>query len=201
MKVQSKPILVLASTSKYRAEILAKLGLDFIQIASNIDERLVELEAPSSRALRLSAEKATSVNLLLSEDQRPALIIGSDQVAHIDGTILRKPGSFDTAFQQLKASSGKSVKFETAVSIFSTENQQTQSILEVCTVNFKNLSDSQIENYLHKEQPFDCCGSFKSEGLGIALFESIEITDPNTLVGLPLIALCKLLSQYGIEVI
>lgn len=201
MKVQSKPTLVLASTSKYRAEILAKLGLDFIQAASNIDERLIELEAPSSRALRLSAEKATSVNLLLSGDQRPALIIGSDQVAHIDGTILRKPGSFDTAFQQLKASSGKSVKFETAVSIFSTENQQTQSILEVCTVNFKNLSDSQIENYLTKEQPFDCCGSFKSEGLGIALFESIEIADPNTLVGLPLIALCKLLSQYGIEVI
>ena len=183
--------LILGSTSPFRKEILAKLGLPFDTAAPNIDEAKHDNEKVEDYVLRLSEQKAQAVS-----DQFPHhLIIGSDQAALLDGEVLGKPGNHEKAFMQLTRASGKSVVFYTGLCLYDSEQQTSQKALEIFTVHFRKLSAQQINNYLEKEQPLDCAGSFKSEGLGIALFTKLEGDDPNTLIGLPLIRLIQFLEN------
>ncbi|MCE2030222.1 Maf family protein [Sessilibacter corallicola] len=196
--------LVLASTSPYRAEILTKLNTPFIQQPSDIEETEIPGETPDARAMRLSREKAEAVVKHLtnsSSEQNDCiyLVIGSDQVAHIDGEVLHKPGNFDNAVRQLKKSSGKQAAFHTGLTLINAQSGEHLSECEITRVNFLELTESQITNYLKIEEPYNCAGSFKSEGLGVTLFESVETSDPNSLVGLPLIKLTKLLRKFGVE--
>ena len=154
-------------------------------------------EAPAALALRLARAKAESVALL----QTDALVIGSDQVASIDGCIIGKPGNFDTASAQLRSSSGREVVFYTAIALLAPNRGQERLHVERFCVRFRTLSNSQITNYLHREQPYDCAGSFKVEGLGIALFERLVGDDPTSLEGLPLIKLTALLDELGIDIL
>jgi len=199
----SKPIhshslpLVLGSTSPFRREILQKLGIPFETAAPDIDESPLENEDPQALVKRLAEEKALAV-----ATQYPHhLIIGSDQLAVVDGNILGKPGNHENAVRQLQQTSGKTVHFYTGLCLYNSENQHSQSEVVPFDVVFRHLSDSEIENYLNKEQPYNCAGSFKSEGLGITLFERLQGDDPNTLIGLPLIRLVKLLGNEGLYVI
>lgn len=184
--------LVLASTSSYRKQLLEKLGLPFIQNAPNINESAHAGESASTLVERLAREKAFA----LAENHPNSLIIGSDQVATFDGRIIGKPHTKDNAQRQLKSFSGKKITFYTGLALHNTANQQTKSLVESFDVYFRTLNDKQISRYIDKEQPLDCAGSFKSEGLGITLFDRLEGRDPNTLVGLPLIALCDLLQEF-----
>jgi septum formation protein len=189
------PRIVLASTSRYRAELLRRLLDGFEQIAPDVDEQPLPGEAPAARAARLAAAKAAAV----SEKHRDAVVIGSDQVAALDGRVLHKPGSSDNAHEQLRASSGNIVDFHTGLCVFDREGR-LQTHTDHTRVVFRTLSDQEIRRYLAREHPFDCAGSFKSEGAGIALFERIESEDPTALIGLPLIALARLLREAGIPV-
>lgn len=191
--------LVLASTSIYRRELLARLGAPFRQQSPHTDETALPGEAPEGLAARLAAAKARAV----AAGNPNALVIGSDQVADCDGRVLGKPGGLDRARLQLRASSGRRVVFHTAVCLIDTRTETAREFaaVDTTTVAFRSLSDEEIETYLAREQPFDCAGSFKSEGLGIALFERIESQDPSALIGLPLILLCRLLREAGIGVI
>lgn len=189
--------IVLASGSAYRAELLRKLRLDFSVRPANIDEGLHPDEAPGDAALRLARNKA----LALADPCPRHLIIGSDQIAVCGGNFLNKPGGREQAISQLQMQSGRSTRFYTAVSILDSGSGRMVSDLDISTVHFKTLSDSQIERYVDIEQPYDCAGSFKSEVLGIALFSAIEATDPNALIGLPLIKLVELLSKFDVRVI
>lgn len=184
--------LVLASTSSYRKQLLEKLGLPFIQKAPNINESAHAGESASTLVERLAREKAFA----LAENHPNSLIIGSDQVATFDGRIIGKPHTKDNAQRQLKSFSGKKITFYTGLALHNTTSQQTKSLVESFDVYFRTLNDKQISRYIDKEQPLDCAGSFKSEGLGITLFDRLEGRDPNTLVGLPLIALCDLLQEF-----
>lgn len=189
--------LVLASTSPFRKALLEKLGIPFATISPEVDETPARDETPEQLVYRLAIAKAQAV-----AGQFPnALIIGSDQVAIIDGQILGKPGSHDKAVQQLRQASGKTVTFLTGLCLYNSRTDHSQSEVIPFKVHFRNLSDAQIENYLQREQPYNCAGSFKSEGLGIALFEKLEGDDPNSLIGLPLIALIKMLEQENLQVI
>lgn len=190
------PRIVLASTSLYRAELLRRLLDDFEQIAPGLDEQPLPGEAPGARAVRLAAAKAAAV----SEKRRDAVVIGSDQVAALGDTILHKPGNRDNAHEQLRASSGNRVHFYTGLCVFDGRDGRLQTYTDETRVVFRNLSDVEIRRYLAREHPFDCAGSFKSEGAGIALFERIESEDPTALIGLPLIALARLLREAGIPV-
>jgi septum formation protein len=190
------PRIVLASTSRYRAELLRRLLDDFEQIAPDSDEQPLSGETPAARAARLAAAKAAAV----SEKRRDAVVIGSDQVAALGDTILHKPGSSDNAHEQLRASSGNTVHFHTGLCVLDGRDGRLQSYTDETRVVFRTLSDEEIRRYLAREHPFDCAGSFKSEGAGIALFERIESADPTALVGLPLIALARLLRASGIPV-
>jgi septum formation protein len=190
------PRIVLASTSRYRAELLRRLLDDFEQIAPDADEQPLSGETPAARAARLAAAKAAAV----SEKRRDAVVIGSDQVAALGDTILHKPGSSDNAHEQLRASSGNTVHFHTGLCVLDGRDGRLQSYTDETRVVFRTLSDEEIRRYLAREHPFDCAGSFKSEGAGIALFERIESADPTALVGLPLIALARLLRESGIAV-
>lgn len=191
------PQLVLASTSPFRKQLLQKLGLDFVTDSPEIDESRLEGESPEQLVARLAEEKARAVAA-----RRPqSLIIGSDQVAVIDGEILGKPGSHDRAVTQLKAASGRRVTFLTALCLYNSTTGDSQLEVVPFGVVFRELSDMQIENYLQAEQPYNCAGSFKSEALGIALFEKLEGDDPNTLIGLPLIRLVRMLEAEGVRVI
>jgi septum formation protein len=187
------PLVVLASTSRYRADLLRRLLDHFEQAAPGTDEAAHAGEAPASRAARLAEAKARAVAC-----QRPGVVvIGSDQVADLDGTVLDKPGSVDRAQRQLVASSGREVVFHTAVCVIDPDGNALTHTDET-RVTFRTLTAETIDRYVARERPLDCAGSFKCEGLGIALFERIANDDPTALVGLPLIATARLLRQAGI---
>jgi len=189
--------LVLASTSAYRRELLARLGAPFRQQSPQVDEAALPGEAPATLAARLAAAKAGAVAAMNPN----ALVIGSDQVADCAGSILGKPGDIARARQQLRASSANRVIFHTAICLVDTRSAPAREFhaIDTTTVAFRHLTDAEIERYLARERPFDCAGSFKSEGLGISLFERIESQDPTALIGLPLIALCRLLREAGVD--
>lgn len=189
--------LILASSSPYRRQLLAKLGLQFHWQAPDIDEQPYSAEAPENLVQRLAQGKAEALTTTFPHH----LIIGSDQVAVHEGRILNKPGHRDQARQQLTATSGKTVTFFTGLCLYNSATGRRQTIYETYQVTFRSLSSRQIETYLNREQPFDCAGSFKAEGLGISLFSAMEGRDPNTLIGLPLIALVELLNNEGVDVL
>ncbi len=189
--------LILASSSPYRAELLAKLGLGFISVSPDIDETPLPDEAPDTLVARLAKAKAEAV----ASTHPHALIIASDQVAVLNDTILGKPGNHQNAFQQLKSASGNKVTFLTSLALMNSDRQRIQLAVIPFNVYFKPLTPSQIENYLNAEQPYQCAGAFKSEGLGISLFEKLEGDDPNTLIGLPLIQLIKMLEREKVNII
>lgn len=192
MKNQT-PEIILASGSVYRRELLSRLVKFFDTSSPNIDESISEAESPMAYVERLAVQKAEAVAKL----GHKGLIIGSDQTAVTTTGILGKPGSFELAREQLTACSGKEVRFLTGLALLDTQAKRVEVETDEVIVRFRKLSPTEIENYLHAEQPYDCAGSFKCEGLGISLFESIESSDPNSLVGLPLIRLNKMLIRFG----
>lgn len=188
--------LVLASTSPYRQQILAKLTLPFITATPDCDETPLPNESPQDLVARLAITKAESCTL-----SKDSLVIGSDQVCVIDGKIVGKPLTRDNAIAQLTRQSGKSITFYTGLALHNTVSGNTEVVVEPFHVHFRTLTPSQIEAYVDQEQPYFCAGSFKSEGLGIALFERLEGRDPNTLVGLPLIALIDMLERQQVDIL
>ena len=188
------PRIVLGSTSRYRAELLRRLLADFEQAAPGTDEAPLPDEAPAARALRLAIAKATAV----AREYPDALVIGSDQVAELDGLVLDKPGTAQCARAQLAASSGREVHFHTALCLLDTRNGRRHTHVDQTRVRFRTLDAAEIARYVEREQPLDCAGSFQCEGLGISLFEAIDNRDPSALIGLPLIALARLLREAGI---
>ncbi|HET7930020.1 MAG TPA: Maf family nucleotide pyrophosphatase [Rhodanobacteraceae bacterium] len=190
----SPPRIVLASTSRYRAELLRRVLADFEQIAPDVDEPELPDEPPAARAARLATRKAEAI----AGSLRDALVIGSDQVAALGNAVLHKPGTTERAHQQLRASSGNSIDFYTGLCVINTRDGSRESVLDHTRVVFRELADAEIERYLAHEKPLDCAGSFKSEGAGIALFKRIESVDPTALIGLPMIALTRLLRNAGI---
>jgi len=189
--------LVLASTSPYRKELLQRLGLEFRTAAPNVDESCQPGEAPEQLVKRLAEEKARAV----AKQFPDALIIGSDQVAVIGTDILTKPGTHENAVAQLQCCSGQTVTFLTGLCLFNARSGKAQTEVVPFRVHFRPLNAAQIENYLRREQPYNCAGSFKSEGLGISLFDRLEGDDPATLIGLPLIRLIRMLETEGMRVI
>ena len=185
-------MLVLASTSPYRRELLQRFGLPFEVARPEVDETPLPQERPQQLARRLASDKARAVAARL----RQAWVIGSDQVAELDGQALGKPGSFERAADQLAAASGREVRFHTAVCLLHGDGRRVD-FEDLTVVRFRTLSNAEIERYLHLEQPYDCAGSFKAEGLGISLFEAVETLDPSALIGLPLIGLAAALRSVG----
>lgn len=186
-------MLVLGSTSPYRRVLLARLGIAFVTARPDVDETPLLGETPAALAIRLADAKARAVALRHPD----AWVIGADQVAELDGSALGKPGNFERAADQLSAASGRRVAFHTAVCLYHHAERRAIAFHDRTVVRFRALDSGEIERYLHAEQPYDCAGSFKAEGLGITLFESIESTDPTALVGLPLIALSSALRRAG----
>lgn len=186
--------LVLASTSPYRRELLARLRLPFDVVSPDVDEKALAGEAPEQTALRLSEAKARAA----AERYPTALIIGSDQVAHIGSRTYGKPMTHANAVLQLTEMSGRTIVFSTGLCLLDAATGRADLRLVDTTVSFRELSAARIENYLRLEQPYNCAGSAKSEGLGISLIARIDGDDPNALVGLPLIALCDLLALHGV---
>lgn len=189
------PALVLASTSAYRRQLLDRLGLPYGVEAPGVDETRREGESPAALSERLAAEKARAV----AQRHPLAWVIGSDQVAERDGLALGKPGDHERAAEQLRAASGKTVRFHTSLTLCQAASGTAFSHRDATEVRFRVLDETMIERYLRKERPYDCAGSFKSEGLGIVLFESIRSEDPTALIGLPMIALAKMLRVAGFE--
>lgn len=189
--------IILASTSRYRRDLLERLRIQFRCIAPPVKEVYQPGEPPSAMAQRLALAKSRSVASL----HPGALVIGSDQVAAIDGTVFGKPGSFDNAVAQLLHCSGREVRFHTAVALICLERGLELYDETLCTVHFRDLTLPQISQYLRLEEPFDCAGSFKIEGFGIALFERIQSSDPTGLEGLPLTKVVHLLAKAGIDVL
>ena len=189
--------LVLGSTSPFRRELLNRLGIAFETASPEIDETPVPGEAPEVLVTRLAKLKAEAVR----ESWPNALIIGSDQVATIDGEILGKPGSHERAVEQLSKAAGKRVTFSTGLCLLNSRTGNTQVCCEPFHVYFRQLEQQAIEHYLQREQPYNCAGSFKSEGLGITLFEKMEGDDPNSLIGLPLIRLVDMLANEGWDIL
>lgn len=189
--------LVLASTSSYRRDLLARLGLPFEVANPQTDESPLSGETPEALAMRLSEAKARAVAAHFPD----ALIIGSDQVATLDGKIYGKPGSHERAVAQLQALSGKTVNFFTGLCLLNARSGHADIRGVPTLVSFRQLSLCEIENYLQREPAYNCAGSAKSEGLGIALLSRMQGDDPNALIGLPLIALCDMLMQQGVEIL
>ena len=189
--------LVLASTSPFRKTILEKLGTQFDTASPETDETALSNETPQELVERLSIAKAKAVADKISN----SLVIGSDQVSVINGEIIGKPHTHENAVKQLQNASGKTVTFYTGLCLYNSETQQYQSDVVPFDVVFRTLNEQQIENYLRKEEPYNCAGSFKSEALGIVLFEKLEGDDPNTLMGLPLIRLVKMLEKENFSVL
>ena len=189
--------LVLASTSPYRRELLGRLGLSFEVANPETDETPLPGESPTATALRLSEAKARAV----AQQYPEALIIGSDQVAVMDGRVFGKPGTHAKAVEQLRTLSGKTVNFYTGLCVLNAKTGEAEVCGVPTLVGFRELGDEEIENYLRREPAYNCAGSAKSEGLGIALLSRIHGDDPNALVGLPLIALCELLRKHGMTVL
>jgi septum formation protein len=187
--------LVLASTSRYRRELLARLRLPFSVEAPGVDEQPHDGEAPAQTALRLALAKAHAV----AARDRNAVVIGSDQVAELDGRGIGKPGDHARATAQLRTMRGRTVVFQTAVAVVCGANGFAEASLVPVAVRFRALGDDEIERYLRAETPYDCAGSAKIETLGIALVESVGADDPTALIGLPLIATCDLLRRAGVD--
>ena len=194
--MSSKP-LVLASTSPFRRELLARLGLPFETAAPDIDESPQPEESAQGLVLRLAESKARAIAARYAD----ALIIGSDQVASIGGNLLGKPGDRAHAIAQLAAASGRTALFRTGLCLLDAASGRAQVHCEPFKVHFRTLTQAQIAHYVDRERPFDCAGSFKSEGLGITLFERLEGADPNALIGLPLIRLVDMLANEGVDVL
>jgi septum formation protein len=189
------PPLVLASTSRYRRELLERLRLPFDTLSPEVDETPAQGEACAATALRLALAKARA-----GAGMRPeAIVIGSDQVAELDGAPIGKPGSHERAVSQLRSMSGRTVAFHTAVAVVRRDRNYERGLVASVRVSFRTLDDAQIEHYLRAETPYDCAGSAKAEALGIALVAAIESDDPTALVGLPLIRTCALLREAGLE--
>ncbi len=186
--------LVLGSTSPFRKALLDKLGIPFITDTPNTDETRRPGETPDRLVRRLAEDKARDVASRFPD----ALVIGSDQVACVGDEILGKPGNRENAIAQLSAASGKAVTFYTGLCLYNAANDQIQVAMEPFVVHFRELGSAQIERYIDREQPFNCAGSFKSEGFGITLFAALEGRDPNALVGLPLIRLVEMLDRQGV---
>ncbi|WP_370462549.1 nucleoside triphosphate pyrophosphatase [Pseudomaricurvus sp. HS19] len=189
--------IILASSSKYKRQLIEKLGISIVCTSPDIDESPRDGETPVALAERLSIAKARA----LAATHPDHLIIGSDQVAHVEGQLLGKPGNHRQATAQLLACRGKTVEFLTGLCLLNSLTGDYQYHCSPIQVRFRPLTEGQIENYLQREQPYDCAGSFRSEGLGIALFESIHGDDPNALIGLPLIELTRMLFSQGIDVL
>ncbi|OSZ76319.1 Maf family nucleotide pyrophosphatase [Hydrogenophaga sp. IBVHS1] len=189
--------LVLGSTSRYRHELLSRLGVPFEAIAPQVDETPDPGESPSDLALRLALAKARDV----ARRYPGAVVIGSDQVADLDGEPLGKPGTHERAVEQLRRMSGKTVVFQTALAVVCVDTGFEQSDIAPVRVVFRTLGEDEIEHYLRTEQPYDCAGSAKSEGLGIALLERIDNDDPTALVGLPLIRTCRMIRAAGVKIL
>ena len=189
--------LILGSTSPYRRELLTRLRIPFEVAAPAVDETQQPHETPQQLACRLAMSKARAVAAQFPD----CVVIGSDQVAELDGQALGKPGHHARALAQLQQMSGKTVIFQTAVAVVCQETGFAQMDLAQVKVKFRQLSDAQIEAYLRAETPYDCAGSAKSEGLGIALLEAIDNDDPTALVGLPLIRTCRMIEAAGIKVL
>ncbi|CAH6994452.1 m(7)GTP pyrophosphatase [Vibrio chagasii] len=188
--------LVLASTSPFRQEILKKLQISFITAKPDCDETPISGETPQQLVMRLAETKAKSCVV-----EQPSLVIGSDQVCVIDGEIIGKPHTREKAIEQLSRQSGKSITFYTGVTVWNSETQQADTRLDTFIVHFRDLTEQQIISYVEKEESYWCAGSFKCEGLGIALFKEMEGKDPNTLIGLPLIDLVDMLDAQGMSVL
>lgn len=190
------PRLLLASTSSYRRALLERLGLPCAAVAPEVEETVAVGELPPQRALRLALAKARAV----AAQHPDAVVIGSDQVASLDdaagATLLHKPGDRSTCRMQLRAMSGRSVNFDTAVAVLHGGRELTH--VDRTRVRFRALTDAAIEHYMDREPAFDCAGGFKCEGLGVTLFEAVETHDPTALVGLPLIAVCAALRQLSV---
>jgi septum formation protein len=189
--------IVLASGSPYRRVLLERLGLPFEWAAPDVDESEIQGESTSGTALRLAILKARAVALRFPD----SVVIGSDQVASCEGMRIGKPGNHANAVKQLEFMSGKTVLFETALAVLDASKNDLRSRVVPCRVTFRPLTRAVIETYLEREQPYDCAGSAKAEGLGIALIARIETDDPTALIGLPLIALTELLAAAGIPVV
>ncbi len=189
--------LVLASTSRYRRDLLSRLHIPFEVASPNVDETPLPGETPSATALRLSALKAQAIATQFPD----ALIIGSDQVLMLDSEQLGKPGNFENAFAQLKKMQGKAMVFHTALTLLNSKTGRTQTRDVPTVVHIRKLTDAQIEAYLKKEQPYDCAGSAKSESLGIALMQRMDSPDPTALIGLPLMALTEMLMNEDVDVL
>lgn len=189
--------LILGSSSPFRAELLRKLNLPFKTASPNIDETPHQGENAADLVKRLAELKAVAIAF----SHPKALIIGSDQVALLQGEILGKPRNHEAAIAQLRAASGQTVLFLTGLALFNSETQRMQSLVDPFEVTFKNLSDEQIQFYLETDEPYQCAGSFKSEGFGITLFEKLHGNDPNSLIGLPLIELISLLNNEGLDLL
>jgi septum formation protein len=189
--------IVLASASPYRRRLLERLGLAFATDAADLDESPLPAEAPSAMVLRLSRAKAAAVAM-----RHPgALIIASDQCGVLAGRLLNKPGNHATACEQLRAASGNEAQFLTGLCVLDAADGRERNAVETCRVSFRSLSEAMIEDYVRREQPLDCAGSFKVEGLGIALFDRLELPDPTALEGLPLIRLVEFLGDLGAPVL
>jgi septum formation protein len=189
------PRLILASTSRYRRELLQRLRLPFEAVSPGVDEAPLIGEVPAALALRLALAKAHAVAALAAD----AVVIGSDQVAELDGQAIGKPGSHERAIEQLNSMSGQRVVFHTAVAVVRSERGFERALLAPVTVRFRRLSRDDIERYLRLDTPYDCAGSAKSEALGVALLDSIDSDDPTALIGLPLIRTCALLREAGLD--
>jgi septum formation protein len=192
-----KKKIILGSTSRYRAELLGRLGLDFASVSPETDETPLAGELPAATALRLAIAKARS----LRERFQNALIIGADQVADVNGTAIGKPGTRENAIEQLRQMRGQKLIFHSGLALLNTATGQIHSRIVATTVRFREYSNEEIENYLDRENALDCAGSAKSEGLGIALIVSMQSDDPTALVGLPLIALIEMLRVEGVSVL
>lgn len=194
--MNTQPI-ILASTSVYRSELLSRLQIPFQTAAPEIDETPLLNESAKQTSWRLSREKAQAISLIHPE----GLIIGSDQVALLGAQHIGKPLTHENAVAQLRAMRGQSITFYTALTVLNARTAEFQTEVAINKVSYRDFTDAQIESYLHKDQPYNCAGSVKSEGLGIALIESIEGDDPNALVGLPLILLVNMLLKQGVAIL
>ena len=189
--------LVLGSTSPFRKALLERLHIDFVCDSPDIDETPLQNEPVEEMVIRLAITKAQAI----SQRHPESLIIGSDQSAVLNGKKLSKPGNFENSFKQLTRASGQKITFQTGLCLLNSATGNIQSVCVPYTVVFKTLTPTMIKNYLHKEEPYNCAGSFKSEALGIALFERFEGSDPNALIGLPLIELVNFLDNEGFSIL
>ena len=194
MQKQASCHLLLASSSPYRKKLLARLGIPFETASPDIDETPLENETAAQTSVRLAKAKARALATRFPQH----LIIGSDQVALLDGTQLGKPGTHERATQQLQQMRGRTIEFHTALCLLNASTSQTQAIVDITRVTMRNYSDAEIERYLRQEKPYDCAGSAKTEGLGITLIAAIENRDPTAIIGLPLIELVTMLKNEGI---